>query len=279
MKYLVSHQGLEQGPFEIDEIVAKVRLKEIDLFDYVLDVSAGDWVLLMEFPPLAAKLRSSKPPRPPKVGPDGNVDRPTTNVKSEDAPSSVQPPALQTKASPSPHTITEWFVLKGENRFGPFSYSDLVKMQQQKVVFPFDFIWHAGLDHWKRLIELEDFRPETIRQLFSGSSKKQDLFVERKFARREFKGPMIVHDNLSVWKGQGFEISRGGVGVNMPNSLVIPGQRVFVHFKMFEDFPSINAVCEVVSKKFVNDTSPVQYGLRFLSLSQEVQDEFLKRVA
>ena len=43
------------------------------------------------------------------------------------------------------HVISEWFVLKGENRFGPFNYTDLVKMLQQKVVFPFDFIWHAGL--------------------------------------------------------------------------------------------------------------------------------------
>lgn len=265
MKYLISHQGQEQGPFEISEIISKVRAKEIDLFDYVLDESAGDWVLLMEFPLLASQLKTSKPPRPPKAIEQLIVEPPVAPLDS--------PPLI------SAHTITEWFVLKGENRFGPFSYPDLVKMLQQKVVFPFDFIWHAGLDQWKRLVELDDFRPETIKQLFSGSKKKQDLFVERKFARKEFLGPMLVHDNLSVWKGQGFEISRGGVGINMPNSLVIPGQRVFVHFKMFETWPAFNAVCEVVSKKFVSDASPVQYGLRFLSLSQEVQDEFFKRVA
>jgi hypothetical protein len=52
-----------------------------------------------------------------------------------------------------------------------------------------------------------------------------------------------------------------------------------VHFKRHEGYPAFNAVCEVVSKKFVDDGSPVQYGLRFLSLSQEVQDEFYKKVA
>jgi c-di-GMP-binding flagellar brake protein YcgR len=82
-----------------------------------------------------------------------------------------------------------------------------------------------------------------------------------------------------LWKGEGFEISKGGVGVSMANSVVVPGQQVFVHFKKHENYPAFNAVCEVVSKKFVNDNSPVQYGLRFLSVSQEVQEEFFKKVA
>nr|HMN68306.1 PilZ domain-containing protein [Bdellovibrionales bacterium] len=83
----------------------------------------------------------------------------------------------------------------------------------------------------------------------------------------------------SLWKGQGFEISQGGVGITMKNALVVPGQQLFVHFNGFEDFPAFNAVCEVVSKKFVNSDAPVEYGLRFLSLSQDVQEEFYKKVA
>ena len=65
----------------------------------------------------------------------------------------------------------------------------------------------------------------------------------------------------------------------MSNSVVVPGQRVFIHFRKFNEWPAFNAVCEVVSKKFVNDGSPVQYGLRFLSLTHEVKDEFYKKVA
>lgn len=261
MKYLVSHQGLELGPLSIDEIVNKVRAKEVELFDYVFDESKKDWILLMEFPELAEKLRTTKPPRPPQ-----------TKV---DVPPSKKAQILKRDA----HAISEWFVLKGENRFGPFTYTDLVKMLQQKVVFPFDFIWHAGLSNWQRLAELEDFKPETIRELFAKTTKRKEVFTERKFRRKEFNGRVIVHDNLSLWKAEGFEISRGGVGVSMGNSVVVPGQQVFVHFTKTDEWPSFNALCEVVSKKFVNDNSPVQYGLRFLSLSQEAQDEFYKKVA
>lgn len=260
MKYLVSHEGLTSGPLTIDEIVNRVRTKELELFDYVFDEGKQDWVLLMEFPLLAEKLKSSKPPRPNAAEP--KVAK-VIALRSEDA-----------------HAITEWFVLKGENRFGPFEYTDLVKMLQQKVVFPFDFIWHAGLSGWQRVAESEEFKPESIRELFAKSGKAgKDVFTERKFRRKQFTGRVLVHDNLTLWKGEGFEISKGGVGINMPNSIVVPGQQVFVHFKKYEQLPAFNAVCEVVSKKFVNDNSQVSYGLRFLSLSQEAQEEFLEKVA
>lgn len=260
MKYLVSHQGQETGPYTLEEVVAKVRDKELDLFDYIFDESKQDWVLLMEQPELALKLKSNKPPRPPKA-----------------SLSAVQGPAASVSAlTVDAHSISEWFILKGENKFGPFSYTDVVKMLQQKVVFPFDYIWHSGLEGWCRVAELGDFNESNIRKLFE--TTKKDVFVERQHARQKFQGKVIVHDNMTLWKGEGFEISRGGVGITMKNALVVPGQQVFVHFKGEENFPAFNAVCEVVSKKFVNDDTPIQYGLRFLSLTQEVQNEFYKKV-
>lgn len=267
-KHLVSHQGVEKGPWAIDEIVAKVRTKELELFDYVFDDTKQDWVLLMEFPQLAEKLKSTKPPRPSQATIEGS-SIPETKTKAK---------ADKTGTTGDAHAISEWFVLKGENRFGPFSYTDLVKMLQQKVVFPFDFVWHAGMENWARLAELEHFTPDTIRELY-GSTKKKDVFVERKFKRKKFSGRVLIHDNLTLWKGDGFEISRGGVGISMSNSLIVPGQHVYVHFKRHDGWPAFNAVCEVVSKKYVNDDSPVEYGLRFISLSQEAQEEFYKKVA
>lgn len=279
MKYLVSRQGTAQGPLGLDEIVAKVKAKELDLFDYVFDEAGEDWVLLMEFPPLAAKLKSTKPPRPPQHVTEESAQKAERKKTPPAAQALPEIPATMSPVSPTAHSISEWFILKGENRFGPFGYHDVVRMLQQKVVFPFDLIWHAGLDNWRRVVELEDFHPDTIRSMYSNSKKKTEVFTERKFPRKAFTGRVVVHDNLSLWKGEGFEISKGGVGINMSNSLVVPGQHVFVHFRQHEGWPAFNAVCEVVSKKFVSDASPVQYGLRFLSLSQEVQDEFYKKVA
>lgn len=267
MKYLVSHQGEQVGPYSLDEIVGQVRAKKLDLFDFVYDQAKDDWVLLMEYAPLAQMLKSNKPTaRPPQT-----------------AATTAAAPQIETiavvaaaPAEKSAHAITEWFVLKGDNRFGPFGFTDVVKMLQQKVVFPFDFVWHAGLDSWKRVAEIAEFSPESIRALL-GTSK--DSFTPRKHARKKYSGRVIIHDNLSLWKGEALEISKGGVGVTMTNTMVVPGQQVTVHFGSHEGWPAFNAVCEVVSKKFVNDSSPVEYGLRFLSLSQDAQDEFYKKVA
>lgn len=266
MNYLVSRQGVAQGPFAIDEIVSKVRAKELELFDYVYDEGKADWVLLMEFPQLADRLKSTKPPRPTPHQQD---------QQQQQAPASNAQLSVKTDV----HAMDEWYVMKGENRFGPFSYIDLVKMMQQKVIFPFDHVWHAGLDSWKRVAQFSEFDPEAIRTLYNKQGKGKGLFSERKFKRHPYEGNVLVHDNLTLWKGKGFEISRGGVGISMQNSLVIPGQKLVVHFKTYGEWQAFNAVCEVVSKKFVNDDSPVQYGLRFLSMTQDVQTELFTKVA
>ncbi len=259
MKYLVSHQGHELGPFTLPEIVERVRSKDLDLLDYIYDKNQGDWVMLMEHPHVAAQLKSKKPSRPPEL----NLETPV--VQSLDS-------------KDNPHGIVEWFVLKGENRFGPFGYSELIKMLQQKVVFSFDFIWHVGMSDWMRVAEIDEFKPEAIRKL-AQEQGQSDLFFKRQFKRYSFEGRVFVHDNFKLWQGSGFEISQGGVGLRLTNALVVPGQQLTVHFSRYGEWPSFNALCEVVSKKYVSDGSPVEYGLRFLSVSPEVQDEFKKRVA
>ncbi len=268
MKYRVSHQGQEAGTFSANEIVAKIRTKELELFDYFFYESQNDWVLLMEHAEVAGLLKSNKPPRPP-------------GAKPEAAPQAAAPaPAPRATFTPAATGVAdnvEWFVLKGEHRFGPFAFAEVVRMLQQKVVYPFDFIWHAGLSDWKRLAEVSEFQTESIRSLFDKTGKKSDLFVKRQHKRKKHNGRVIIHDNLTLWKGESFEISKGGVGVTLKNALVVPGQQVFVHFSGTEGWPSFNAVCEVVSKKFVQDDAPVEYGLKFLSMSQEVQDEFNKK--
>lgn len=264
MRYLVSHQNEQMGPFSLDEIVVKIHDRSLELLDYLYDEHADDWVLIMEFEPLAGKLRSRKP-----TGRPGNMGTGTTDgAASEAVPSPV-----------TAHSIVEWFVLKGESRFGPFPFKDLIKMLQQKIVFPFDMVWHAGMPAWARLADLPDFSEVNMRSLFNQVDAK-DAFTQRRFPRVKYDGRVLVHDNLSIWKGHGLEISRGGVGISMSNAKVVPGQHLTLHFSSQNGWPAFNAHCEVVSKKYVPDGGlPVEYGLRFLSLTQGAQEEFYKKVA
>jgi hypothetical protein len=251
MRYLVSHQGQESGPFTLDEIVGQLRAKKLELFDYIYNEAANDWVLLLEHEPVVQMLKSNKPIRAPEV---------------------------KAAKEPSEHAIVEWFVRKGENRFGPFSYVDVLRMLQQKIVFPFDFIWHAGMEDWRRVVQLTEFSESTIRSLLQEDGM-EGVFVKRQFKRHEFNARVIIHDNFKLWTGQGFEISQGGVGVRLSNALIVPGQQVSAHFSDKDNWPAFNAFCEVVSHKIGTPETSSEYGLRFVSMSQDVQDELRKRVA
>jgi hypothetical protein len=170
----------------------------------------------------------------------------------------------------------EWYVLKWDNRYGPFSYLDVIKMLQEKNIFEFDFVWRQGFDGWHRIAELSDFSSETIKSLSSSSSKKsEDVFYRRRHARTKHNASIIVHDGNNVWKGTSLEISEGGAGLVMHNALVLPGQKVYLHFKPGDGVPPFNAVCEIVSKQYVKGVkskeAPIGYGVKFLEVSGDVQ--------
>jgi hypothetical protein len=182
------------------------------------------------------------------------------------------------KREENEHDITEWYVLKGENRFGPFGYADIVRMLQEKSVFNFDYGWHSGLSGWKRLADIAEFQETAIRH-FIESKTGQGVMTERKHLRMSHSGQLIIHDQNNLWHGEAFAISTGGVGVVMNNSMMVPGQKVYMHFKPHGKFPAFNAVGEIVSKKYIETVNkpeaPIEYGVRFLSVSGAEKDRLL----
>jgi hypothetical protein len=66
------------------------------------------------------------------------------------------------------------------------------------------------------------------------------------------------------------------VGIVIENAMLVPGDKVIVHFKPAANFPAFNASCEVVSKKFVeglkDKNAPVKYGLKFTGINKQMQE-------
>ncbi len=279
--FYVAKNGEQQGPFGLAEIVSKVKSNELALLDYLYDEVKADWVMLMEYPPLAEQLKNIKPSAPP---PKADPGPEAATIQAEEA----QLKGLAAEKAPDPekaHMVAEWYILKGENKFGPFAYTDVVKMLQQRVVFEFDFAWRPGLETWMRIAELDPFSTESIQKLKNTLMPEiQEVFFRRRHRRVNFNSTILVHDNRSVWKGQGVEISSGGAGLVMENSEVAPGQVLYLHFKPGDGVPPFNAICEVVSKKFVEGVkdkkAPVMYGVRFTNVNPSTQKfiaEYSKR--
>lgn len=272
--YYISHEGKQIGPFSMGEIIEKVKANELSQLDYLYDETKEDWVALMEHADVSAAIMESKPKAPPKknqIKKEEKIDKVNKEVVAEKKGSSFVDDSFMAH---------DWYILKGENKFGPFPYTDIIKMLQEKIVFEFDFAWHSGLETWTRIAELNAFDPANVRKLQSTLMPNiEEVFFRRRHKRAKYGGTIIVHDNKKVWKGQGVEISAGGAGVVMDNAMLVPGQLIYLHFKPGDGVPPFNAICEVVSKKYIDDiknkNTPIQYGVKFKSINTNTQ-KFLK---
>lgn len=256
-QFYVSHAGEQQGPHSVEMILKMVESTQLSSNDYCYCEQKEEWVILIEHPMFSEKLQA--------------LAVETMKHKPVEAPKMPSKPA-----APTDSAQIEWFVLKGQNKFGPFTQVDVVKMLQEKSIFEFDYVWHAAMSNWMRIAELEEYAPEKIRHMQSSNQEGvSEIFFRRRHLRVEMESSIIVHDNKHVWKGKSLEVSSGGAGLEIENALLHPGQTLFLHFKPADGLPPFNAVCEVVSKQFVkglkSKESPIKYGVKFTSIHSAAQ--------
>lgn len=78
MRYFINHEGLQKGPWTIEEIKQKISANEISPMDYVFfDEDRADWVVMMAYAPFTSIL---KPGGPVEVNPQCKLQQ-TLNQK------------------------------------------------------------------------------------------------------------------------------------------------------------------------------------------------------
>lgn len=254
-QYFLSRNGSHVGPYTFDDVLKRLSDREHTWTDYVYDDVLQDWIVLMEHPQFTERFNQgwARPAARP--------------IPSSQSASSGEENSHREKA---------WFLLKDENNYGPFSVLDIVQMLQEKSLYEFDWVWKHGMRAWKRLAEVDEFKPENIRSL--RDSKLDDVsevFFRRRYARVQYGCTLIVHNNKRIFRGKSLEISEGGAGIIVEHNDFEPGQSLYLHFQPGNGVPPFNAVCSVVSKKWVsedNQNPSVKYGVKFTSLSQAVRE-------
>jgi hypothetical protein len=245
-KYFVSHDGKNLGPFEAQAISDKISSGELTNSDYIYLDATSEWIPISQHS-------------------DFKHEEDKENNENKSGPS----------LKPDSH---QWYVLKGKNRYGPFIFLDLIRMLQEKSLFEFDYIWHDGLETWKRLAEVEDFHPTKIKALLKEEDvENSQLFHRRRHLRFKYECPLVAHDNAQVWRGKTVELSEGGAGIVMDNAMILPGQNVYVHFKPGPTSKPFNVLCEIVSKKYSSSikdrSSSVVYGVKFINIHKQDSEE------
>lgn len=243
-QFYVYHAGEQVGPYSLEEITSKIQSKELDMSDYIYDEGTKDWTILVGFEPLQASMSSVKATEP-------------TPKKSEEA----------TKPA------DEWYALKGDLRFGPFAYTEIVRLLQDKSMQEADYVWHSGMDDWKKILDIPEFSADAIKKLReSGIPLVNEVFFRRRHARVDHESSILMHNNQKVFRGKGIEISAGGAGLLLEqreSKYLDVGHQLFLHFKPDVGLPPFNAVCEVVSRRPVNSADPTaatHFGVKFLKV-------------
>lgn len=257
-QFFLSKNGSHVGPFGFDQILRKLEAQEHHWMDYVYCDNAKDWIMLMEHPQFTEKFNAgiARPSSKPIIAAAGK----SPDLRAENK-----------------YREKEWFLLKEGNNYGPFSLMDVVQMLQEKALFEYDYVWHAGMTAWKRVAEVSEFKAEKMREMKDSPDRDvSEVFFRRRHARTMYGCSLIVHDNKKVFRGHSLEISEGGAGILIQNQLLQPGHPVYLHFQPGDGVPPFNAVCSIVSKSWMPEgtsaEAPIKYGVKFVSVSQAVRE-------
>lgn len=106
-------------------------------------------------------------------------------------------------------TSNEWHVLKGETQYGPYTYEEMIRMMQNKLVFGFDYVWSPHMDSWSPLADLEEFSASRLARL-AEKNQTQEVFSRRAHERVFCKLPVFVNDQQTLWEGTAENLSEGG---------------------------------------------------------------------
>jgi hypothetical protein len=176
-------------------------------------------------------------------------------------------------------TSNEWHVMKAEVQYGPFTYSEMLQMLQNKTLFSFDFIWSTHLDAWSLLGDQPEFSADRIHRIFSQNAAQNtktqaEVFSRRKFERVNCDLSVFLHDNQKLWEGQVQSLSEGGILVAVNNPFLLPGDGLTVHFRKSSSAAkgfaqAFNTRMEVLNKRLTKQK--LSYDLQILYALQFTQ--------
>lgn len=186
-------------------------------------------------------------------------------------------------------TSNEWHVLKGEAKFGPYTYAELIMMMQSNTVFNFDYVWAPHLDSWTAIGDLPEFSIDRLSRLAekSLSQDQESAFARRKHERILCSLPVFVHDHSRLWDGVAENLSSGGALILMENPFLLPGHLIHVHFRTQSRLDSteknnsnslaFNVTAEILTKRLtkqrIQHDTRIHYAVKFLQVSEAGQNE------
>lgn len=249
--FYVSRQGYQEGPHSLELINDKLQSGYLSPQDYIYDAANNDWILLSRFKKTQSLCE--------KI------------IRREEITDSLQ-------IGPSENT---WYLLRGNNQSGPYTYQEVAVLLQEKKAYEYDYVWAPSLTAWERISECQNFKPDLLNPFLNGNNTKVSPHFRRKNARVEHGVSLVLHNHKKLWNGQGFELSASGASIEIKAKSFKKGESVVIHYRPSKFVPAFNVHCEVVSCQRLEPTGEERYrvGLRFVSVNGLAQKAIRELVA
>ncbi len=254
--FYVTHKGQQQGPYSPEQITSMLKENKLSWNDYLFDEQAYDWMHIMEHRLFTSDFNQSfsQPLELSQATTANNTEVAVDNVKKR-----------------------QWFVLKDNANYGPFSKAELIQMLQGKTLFEYDFIWKEGMESWKRVSEEAEFSSDNIKNTYqlmmtSVTRDVDQAFFRRRHVRAQLNTRIIIHDQKKVYNSNSEEISEGGASFHVPEGTFSMGQQLYLHFSPGKNLPQFNVISKVVSQR------GSLYGVQFIKISG-VAKSFISKYA
>jgi hypothetical protein len=166
------------------------------------------------------------------------------------------------------HPEAGWYVLIGDQKYGPYDYKVMIHMMQTNQLMDYTYVWADHLDSWTQVNSLPEFSKAHFEALLQKESEYLGSFIQRKAKRTSVKIPLLGHNSTRFFDGELISVSENG-GMCMINSpLVQVGDRIKLHIKPQGEYErAFNVEAEVIRKNFskqrLNSKSGLHYAVRF----------------
>lgn len=243
-EFYLYHEGQQVGPWTLDEVLGKLKNQELSWADYVYSDAYKEWVSLMEAPHFSLHYQE--------------IESYLNEIRERN-----------TQATESKSYEDLWFVLKGQERFGPYSPQEILGLVGSQKLSPQDFVWNNAMEGWKPLGQVPQLSPDNLKGVLGAVLDPKQL-LRRRHTRVKYGASILIHNHKEVWKGRSMEISSGGASIILDHDKLTADTECFLHFKAGEGVPSFNCNCKIVHCKPLGGGQYL-YGVQFTNISPTVQ--------
>lgn len=164
--------------------------------------------------------------------------------------------------------INNWYVLMGDQKYGPYEYKTMIEMLQSHQLMDYNYAWASHMASWTQIHQIEEFSKDRFQLLLKEETELQTAFIPRQNKRVEVTAPILGHNNVRFFDGQVVSVSEAGALCLINSPLVQVGDKLKLHIKSgTNSSASFNVEAEVVRKNFsknrLNSKSGLYYAVRF----------------